>query len=270
MKGFRSIAVNELLQLSWFLPGLLVVFVTAAFQGATGFGMALLAVPLMMALSTPHIAVPFVTLTALSSIIAMIVRYRAHADRSLILWLAVPSLVTAPAGVYALLVMTHGQLSAAVGAILVASGTWALFKKRREALALAEAGGTAAAPKPPSRVKYVVVGGVSGVLGGALGMTGPLLAEYLISSGISRDAFKVTLNWIFLLSALWRVGLYIQTDVLSQEVLLAALAGVPIAYLGARVGMQLDRYLPTQRFQTCVQCALVLIGVWLAGNVLFT
>ena len=145
--------------------------------------------------------------------------------------MAVPLLilVMAPFGVHLLKILTAAQLKLGLGLVLIASTSAHFFKSG------AKGGSVAAGPVMHSPVTTVCVGGISGVFGGALGMTGPLLADHLIKTGIRSEGFKVTLNLVFVLSAIWRTGLYLQQDILSGHTLMLGLTAVPVqGELGGR------------------------------------
>ena len=250
----------------WLLPALAIVFFSAMFQGTTGFGMALLCTPLLATLIDPRTAVECVTVVAMATTATIAYSYRSHWDLKRAAWLGAPLLVGTPFGVLLLKILSDAQLKAGVGALLLAtSGTYVagmIFKKTTEAGTIA----AAADPAHPAHISpaaCIVVGGTSGLLGGATGITGPLLANYLIRTGISRESFKVTLNLIFTASAFWRTGCYVAMGLLHRQTLLSALLLIPVALLGTFAGMRLDKKIPAEHFIRIVHVLLLMLGTWM-------
>lgn len=254
---------------SWLLPAMVAVFFTAAFQGTTGFGMALLGVPALALLIDPSTAVECITFVSIGTAAAIAYSYRKHWDLRRAAWLGVPLLAGTPLGVYVMKLLTNAQIGIGIGVLLiVTSGAYVIgfllqrgteVKKEMSAAPdCATDGGIA----PYSRTTCLVVGGTSGVMGGATGMTGPLLANYLIRTGISRESFKVTLNLIFTASALWRAGIYVGTGMIEGRTLLSALLLMPVALLGTLAGMRMDKRIPAEQFIRVVHVLLLGLGTW--------
>lgn len=247
----------------WFVPALAAVFFCALFQGTTGFGMALLCIPILTTMTDTHTAVECVTIVATATTASIAFAYRRHWDLKRAAWLGVPLLIGTPLGVLLLKILTDWQLKMGVGVLLLfTSGTYVvnmLLKARSAADAR-----PAAEPKPMphSPTACLVVGGTSGVLGGATGITGPLMANYLIRMGISRESFKVTLNLIFTASALWRTGCYLACGMVERATLINALLLIPIAMLGTQAGIRLDKRIPAEHFISLIHVLLVGLGIW--------
>jgi uncharacterized protein len=257
--------MDDILAQPWFWPSVIIVFGSATFQGASGFGMALIALPLLMALMGPQMAVPVVTFANLVPPLVVLWVYRRHWQPRLTAWLGVPTLMTAPLGVHLLKIMTAPQLKMALGGILIASAAWHFLKSYFWPKTFSPDAVAGGSPKH-SRVACVLVGAFSGVLGGAMGMTGPLLADFLVKSGLGRESFKVTLNIIFLASATWRTGLYAVQGVTTNEAFRVGMVLLPVGLLATILGLMADKHIPAKKFIGYTQVALLMLGVWTFYN----
>ena len=250
----------------WFIPALAMMFFTAMFQGTTGFGMALICTPLLAALAGTRTAVECITLVATTTTATIAYSYRAHWDLKRAIWLGAPLLAGTPLGVLLLKYLTDTQLKMGLGVVLIlTSGTFVAGWLRRRT---AEAGAQVPDEKPstPAHISpaiCIAVGGTSGVLGGATGITGPLMANYLIRTGISRESFKVTLNLIFTASALWRSSCYLAMGMIHRQTFCTALLLIPVAVLGTHAGIRMDKRIPAQHFIPLVHVLLTGLGVWM-------
>lgn len=239
-----------------------ILMVSSIIQGATGFGTALLAVPLLSLFLDPKVAVPATTIASMVISVMIIVHLHQHCDWRRAAWLGIPALVTAPFGVHLLKVATSQQLCTGLGVVLIGSAIISLVSQRKVRAVSSATGDTPAVPLMKVRpLSSVAVGGFSGVLGGALGMTGPLLADYLNKSGIRPNEFRVTLNLIFLASSIWRTGLYVARDVLTGKTLWLSLIAIPAVMAGALLGWVWGRKIKQEAFTTCINWFLLLIGI---------
>jgi hypothetical protein len=249
----------------WIAPAAVAVFATSIFQGACGFGMALLCIPMLAMLVEPRMAVECMTVASLGTTATMAFAYRSHWDVRRAAWLGIPLLVGTPFGVYLLKVLTDNQLKAGVGIFLiVTSGAYVIqfmLGKHKGGADVAPASGDMENDRY-SHPACVVVGFLSGVLGGATGLTGPLLANYLIRTGIQREAFKATLSLIFTASGAWRSTLFVSGGMIKGDLLLWSLAFIPISACGTFIGMRLDRRIPAAHFVSVVHFLLLGMGVW--------
>ncbi|MCZ7647848.1 MAG: sulfite exporter TauE/SafE family protein [Planctomycetota bacterium] len=268
----------DFLLASWFWFAVGVTFFASFVQGLTGFGMALVAVPLL--LSHERIgtyAIPCLTIACFATVGEVLWRYRRHLDLRRTAWLGAPLLLTTPLGVLALRDWPLWRIQLAVGAILFAIGAWQLnpWARRDSQAPTGDHEPPAEAEDRPaplagdfSRPASLVVGGLSGILGGAVGMVGPLLAGYLIASGIERGRFKVTLNAVFLISLLVRTGNYAWQGLLPPAWALTGICLLPFAWLGSRAGLYMDGYIPAKAFARLVNVFLLGLGIWMASAAL--
>lgn len=240
------------------LPTLCIILVSSSVQGMSGFGMGLIAIPLLTLLMEPKMVVPATTLASMAISAMIIVQLHQHCDWRRAAWLGIPALLAAPFGVHLLKVLTSEQLCTGLGAVLMVNAVLSLWQRWR----------TRHHPPLPQAlhirpVGSIVVGGISGVIGGAVGMTGPLLADHLNKSGIQPEAFRITLNLIFIASSTWRTGLYFANGILAGPTLGLAAAALPAAIVGAAIGGRLGRRVRPDAFTTSINWFLLLVGLCL-------
>jgi uncharacterized membrane protein YfcA len=164
-----------------------------------------------------------------------------------------------------------GGLKRALGVVVAAAGVWFLYEER--------ARGRRAEPRdaqpqsvgtPASVVKRPVwnwtslpIGLVSGVLGGLFGTGGPPVIIFLKAYRLDKGAFRATLLWYFLLMSLFRAGTYVHAEVLTKDILLAALWLLPASVAGILIGMVIHRRVSESQFGVAVSVLLVVLGVLL-------
>lgn len=154
----------------------LVVALSALVQGAVGYGMALVAAPLLAMVDPALVPVPLILLTSVHAVLAVI-RDGRHADWSGISWAMLGRLPGTGLGVLAVVALSQRVFSLIVGLSVLACVVLSLLswrpRRRPGSLVLAGlasgAGGTAASVGgPPIAMLYQDAGGprVRGTLGG--------------------------------------------------------------------------------------------------------
>ena len=204
-----------------------VVLLAGTIKGFAGFGLAMIAGPLIAVLVGPLEAVVAVLVLELLAGFQLLRRALAHTDWNLVVPLTVASAVTMPIGTYALVTLDGDVMRRAIGfAALVFAvvliGGW----RYRGGQALWISG---------------VIGGVSGAITGATGMGNPVLLLYVLASGIAERnraslVTMVTMMMVLAIASLGATG-SITIDALSQSVYL-----MPFAIVGTFAGARLFRH----------------------------
>jgi len=107
------------------------------------------------------------------------------------------------------------------------------------------------------------VGFFGGVLAGAYGVPGPLLALYAYHTEWSPRVAKAVCVVFFLVVAVARVPSYLLARMVTREILLWSLILTPVGLLGVHLGHLLAKKVDTQTFKRIVYIILALSGVML-------
>jgi uncharacterized membrane protein YfcA len=215
-------------------------------QAVTGFGFALLAVPLLsLGLPTETAVVVSATLGLVSST-AQAVLERQHGDRPTIGRMLLGAAVGAPLGFVVLVVTTEWQLRLLLVLVIAA-----FLVVNLRGLRLPQGG----------RGVDLAAGLVSGALNSSLSTNGPPLVMALHARQLSPPVFRGTLTAVLaganiITVALFAVGGRYDADVGS--LLLVALPGLG---LGVAVGVRHRRRLDPERFRQLVLALLATTGV---------
>ncbi len=219
----------------------LIIALAAFVQSTTGFGFALVAVPLLATVTEPQRAV--VSVTAVSLLLSAWVgwRHRATLDREAVIGYTWTGLLGMPVGLLVLLVVPSSALKILVGVVVL----------------LAVAG---------MLLRYHVSGRAwqiaAGLLGGALltstGMNGPPIVIGMDARALPPARFRATLQAIFALQGVVAVGLFAVSGLVDRGVVLLVIADAVALPIGWRLGaLVFDRLSPKQ-FRVGVLSMLVL------------
>ena len=223
-----------------------IAFLGSIVFGATGFGAALVAMPLAIHLVPLPFALAVYALADVANSYSVGLEKPKNAVRGEYLRLVPMILVGTVAGVTVLVNLPRAAGMAALGAFVIAYAVYALFPRQSQRVI---AQGWA-----------WVAGFAGGVTSSLFGAGGPPYVIYLSQRGLSKEAFRATLGLVTMTSISLRVVAFLLTGLLlDPHVWLAAALAVPAALAGVAVGRRI--FLKASREQLArVIAALLLVS----------
>jgi uncharacterized membrane protein YfcA len=209
------------------------VTMSAAAQALTGFGFALLAVPLLALVTSVENAVVAACIASLALTSGTTWVERAHVRWSTAGRLVAASAVGLPIGLLILTTLSDRALAVLVGVVVLAS-TWIVWPT------------------------LAGIGVLVGVLTTSTGTNGPPLVAAFQSLGYPPRAFRATLATVFTGCGAVSLGLFIVGGEVSPRALDLALVGIPAIALGWWLGDRVFHRVPAERFRGLVLVALIL------------
>ena len=218
----------------------LIVCLAAFVQSTTGFGFALVAVPLLATVSGPQRAV--VSVTAVSVLLSAWVgwRHRAALDREAVVGYTWTGLVGMPAGLLVLLVVSSSTLKILVGIVVLLAVGAMLLRFRAS-----------------GRGWQVAAGLLSGALLTSTGMNGPPIVIGIDARDLTPAQFRATLQAIFGLQGIVAIGLFAASGLLDREVGMLVAAYAVAVPIGWGLGTMVFTRLSPSRFRRGVMAMLV-------------
>ena len=232
------------------LAALLAAFGSAFVRGLTGFGMAILLVPILALALTPLDAVLLANFLSIFIGLSEIVRLVRGAERSA--WIiAAVVLLSAPFGFLALS-WTSADIARLVIALIAFSAFIAVLLPRRSAA-------------QPGMLATGGVGVVSGLMTGYAGMPGPPVVPYYVGRDIPRETAKASMMLIFTIAPFAPLCAGAVTGVLDWSMAVLAVCLFPAVLLGNWLGNKASGRVPDPTWRTIV--GLVLAGAAVAAFV---
>lgn len=217
------------------------VLVATVVQQVSGFGFALLAVPLMSAMVGPRDAVAVAMAAGFFSSGIMAVGLRDRLDRPVLGRLLLGAAVGLPLGVVGLRELDEDVLRLALAVVVLAMvGVLALGVTLRGSSPRLEAG----------------AGLVSGLLNGSLGTGGPPVIVVLHAAETEQHPFRATTSAFFAACDVVAIPLIVWSGAARPSAWLLALASVPAVLAGDEAGRRLAVRLDQAQFR---RLALVLL-----------
>jgi uncharacterized membrane protein YfcA len=227
------------------LVALVVFTLAAAAQAVTGFGLALVAVPLMAVVVDPVAAVVATTTVSLVLTGLASCRERGHVERAVATRLTGAALVGMPLGLLVLTRLDEQSLKMVIAVALLVLVGLLVVNVRLPAGAAMQYG----------------AGVVSGMSLTSTGMNGPPVVLALQARDLPPRRFRGTLQVIFCAQDLVAVVIFLVVGYLDAVTAVAAVAGVLGVPAGWRAGDRLFGRLPPERFRALVLVMLTLTAL---------
>lgn len=227
-----------------------VVFVSYAIRGSTGFGG--VTVPLLALIMSVKTVAPVVTFLGLVSSWIILQKDHRHVVWSA-LWRVLPwTAVGVVIGIYFFKTLDSRTIAKALGVFAILYGVqsmWRTFKPAPER-------------RLPLHAIAPIAGGVGGFVGALFGASaGMFFAMYLDLLKFAKVEFRATVAAILFALGLMRASGYIWAGGYDRDALLFCAAALPIMAVGVWAGSHIHANLDQLRFQRLVAAILMLSGV---------
>jgi uncharacterized membrane protein YfcA len=217
------------------------VFSAAFVQALSGFGFALLAVPLMTLQVSTKEAVVITTLLG-SGVSAFSAWHgRKAVDRAIARHMVIGAYLGMPLGLVVFLAVDEHVLRALLGvAVLAAVVLLALRVSVHHVGTRLEVG----------------AGFVSGVLNTSVAANGPPLIFVLQARELRPDVFRGTLNTVFACGNVLGLALFLAAGKVTSDGIIASAVALPALAVGQLAGYPVRRFVAGERFRILVLCLL--------------
>ncbi len=229
-----------------FLIALLAALLAGAVSGLSGFGLALISVPLLLFVYEPKTVVALTAVLSIFINAAVVLDSWREAERRLVAALLLPAFVGIVAGVEILRAVNPAYIRLGVGVVVVLSALLLLRDVRL----------------PGARTWWgtVVAGSASGVLSTSTGLAGPPIVLLFASRGLPKHAFRSSSALYFLVLSIVGLALLYYRGVFELGQAPLALALVPAAFLGKLVGTALLKRISENSFRAFTLGIVILTG----------
>ncbi len=236
-----------------FVIAAVVVFGAMVIRGFTGFGGALLMVPLLGLIWEIRMVIVVVAVIQTITGSMLAVMSRRAVDRATLIPVLLWSIIGLAGGSLLLANLPVHWIARILGVITIVIGVVSLSKR-------------IVVPVRPGRSRGVltsIVGLVAGVLHGLIGTSGPVVVPYFQRALPAPQQMRSTLLSYFIVLEVLRMGGYIQLGVASIEAFQRGLILVPVAIAGSLVGSRLHVQVSDEVFRVTVAVLLIVSGALL-------
>lgn len=233
--------------LNLLLAVFLIIFFASIVRGLSGFGLAMIALPLLSLILPYRQTVVLLVAVNLSFSIVHLIKSKGLIKSGYFVIIIVFSSLGVTAGVLLLNRINNEILRACAGlvilifAILMISGYRLRFTRPGMAYSLASL--------------------IGGILAGSASIGGPVAALMLGGTKLKHDEFRYSMSVFFLVSYTYSTALYSVTGSIDPEQLLLIVFCIPSMIAGFLLGERLTKIINERKIRTIVLLLLVLAGI---------
>ncbi|MCU4162822.1 sulfite exporter TauE/SafE family protein [Carboxylicivirga caseinilyticus] len=230
--------------------GFLVIILASLVKGITGFGFALVSLPLLMIWYSPKELIPILMICNLISSILIVLQKKEKKlvnkqFKTLIIYGGVFTIL----GVITLKLISEGFLVKLLGVFFILLSIITLIN-RSVTLNI-------------SKKWYKLAGAFIGYLTGSISVSGPPLALFLNMANVSNQEFREIFSWFNIVSATIAIIGYYHLGMISNQMLITSLYVTPILLLGTVIGKRLNQILPASLFKKISLYITLLVSIFL-------
>lgn len=229
-----------------------ILFISFLVFGLTGFGSALIAMPLLIPLLGVNAATALVAVVSLVAQILMLVRYRDSLEVGTVWRLVLASLVAIPIGLAVVHYLDGRVVLLLLGCLIVAYGMYGLLRPRL--------------PEIKNPRWAFAFGFAGGFLSGAYNTGGPPVVIYANLARWSPSEFKSNLGGAFLLNSVVVVMAHVASGHFTSTVMSDSVLALPATMIGVFAGWWLERFINPYTFSKLILILLIIIGLRLIST----
>ncbi|MFO8065722.1 MAG: sulfite exporter TauE/SafE family protein [Spirochaetota bacterium] len=224
-------------------------------QGLTGFGMALIAAPILALAFDPQTAVGMVVGVGVSVGIYNFILHRRHVEYRRVFPLALASYPLVPVGAYFLENVEGNIVMIALGAVVILMTAFSVLIQSTLQTWMRRPG-----------VGYLF-SAISGLFLGAFSTSGPPVVAYFYTGDHDRMRAKANTQFFFAATAAAALITHVAAANITAFTLVRSLPFLPVVLLGTWAGAHVSGRLPTHIFHRATDVFLVALGAYLIlGN----
>ena len=226
------------------------IFLSAGIvQGLTGFGSALVAIPLLCLLIDIKQAVPLCSLNGMVITTVLFIQLRKQADLRKVIPLFVGSIPGVFIGATLLKSVDSGLIKTFLGILLIVYSLYSLKATPRKT--------------ELHRIWGWVAGFLSGAIGAAFSAGGPPTIIYTTLNGWTKDEIKATICSAFFFSVFLIIFAHALNGLTTRTVITRFIFSCPFVLTGTITGAALYRRLPEKNYLQLIYIFLIIMGVML-------
>ena len=216
-------------------------------QGLTGFGAALVAIPLLCLFIDIKMAVPLFALNGIVITVVLAVEMRDSLSISRVLPLCLGALPGYYVGITIIKTLDPATMRFFLGLLLICYAIYNLCFTIK--------------PRRLHRAYSLLAGFLSGSIGAGFSAGGPPAIIYTSLNDWSKDEIKSTLNGFFLFNSFMVAILHALSGVTTRASVMLFLISAPFVLAGTLGGAYLYRWVSGEKYRTLVFVFLLVMGV---------
>lgn len=236
--------------------GFISILLASIIQGITGFGFALIAVPLL-SFVIPELRniTPIIVIYSLLTNVIIVFKSRRYIDLKKIIPLIIFGIIATPIGTYILLYVNVSTLKIIIGSIITITA-FAMLKNLKIKINNED-------------ISYGIVGFLSGLLNGSTGLSGPPVVLFLTNQNTDKDVFRANLTFYGLATNIFAIILFIAEGIINTSVINFTMLYLPALIIGVFGGIIISAKINETLFKKLTIYLITCLGLYTAISAIF-
>ncbi|HWT96994.1 MAG TPA: sulfite exporter TauE/SafE family protein [Terriglobales bacterium] len=232
---------------SWFIWIVLTTFGAALVRGLTGFGSAMIMIPVLSAFLSPVVAVPILNLVDAVTSLPMLRPAMKQCRWREVIPLFLGAVVLMPLGVHLLQVVDPVLLRHVMAVLILGMAIVMAFGLRYQG--------------EPNRFVSLAVGAVSGLMSGAIGLSGPPVILFWLGGQANAITARANVIAYFGLMTVALIATMIWNGLFTGQVIALSLVLMPVYALGLALGARGFRFASEHAFRYVALTLIAAVAV---------
>jgi uncharacterized membrane protein YfcA len=229
-----------------------IAFLGGLVQGLTGFGVVLVALPLMGFFIDIKIAIPLILMLGLVINFTLICQLLEHVDHTKWILLFICSLPGIPIGICVLQYVESRSLELLIGCVVILTSLFSML--------------STSSTKELNKFWACLAGFIAGFLGGSIGATGPPVVIYTSLQPWDKLQMKATMVSFFILAGLGILVFYIFNGLVTKQILIFFGYSVPPLISGVACGVFIFNRINDTLYKRIIFMLLIVLGILLIAK----
>jgi uncharacterized membrane protein YfcA len=212
----------------------LILFISSLVQGITSFGFSVVALPLLGLFMDVREVVPMLTIYSVLLNIYILINLYKHIRIKKIALLAAFGILGIPVGSFLLSYLDQYIIKVSTGIILFIYSSALLLNYSKKL--------------SDSKFNTAIIGFVSGIMGGATSLSGPIVVLFL-SDKVSKQEFRANLTLYFFTLNMIAIPSYLRLGTINIDKIFSSLFLSPVIILGVAIGVIIGNKIDEQKFK---------------------
>jgi uncharacterized protein len=228
---------------------MLVIFVGTIIQSSFGFGLSIIAMPLLAFVISLQTATPMLALVGLGSSTLIVITSWKKIDWKVTWQLVLASAIATPVGILLLLYGSEKIVKLILGLFLVSYGVYGLLPLQL--------------PQLVGSFWPYIFGFFAGILGSAYNTNGPPVMLYGTLKHWEPEKFRANLNSFFLPTGIIYAFGHMISGLWTATVWRDVLYSLPLLVAGMWIGTQVNKRIDPKKFEKYLFLLIILMGILL-------
>lgn len=226
----------------------LLTFVASLLGTLAGFGSSTIMIPIVAMFFPLPVTLLFVAVVHFFNDLWEIILFKHKVDRKLLLSFAIPGVITSVIGARLVLNIDTSILSQILGVFLVGYVVFIHLDPKFKV--------------PEKIITATSGGGISGIVAGIFGISGPIQGLLLSTYGLPKAVYISTLGAIAMVVDVARIVTYITGGVrIDKPLLWGLVVFIPLSFIAAEIAKKFIDKIPQKKFREVISAFLLIIGI---------